>query len=141
MYYDALTTAAVAHECQVLVGGRVQQVVQVDEWGVGLEIYAPPQSPPYHSQGGLRGGAGRRYNLLATAHPQHARVHLTETKLRRGVEVPSPLLLLLRKHVRGGRVTAVRWPQFERILEIEVEAATQRRTEEARRGTERNKSH
>ena len=29
MYFDALTTAAVAHECQVLVGGRVQQVVQV----------------------------------------------------------------------------------------------------------------
>jgi predicted ribosome quality control (RQC) complex YloA/Tae2 family protein len=48
-------------------------------------------------------------------------VHLTETKLRRGVETPSPLLLLLRKHVRGGRVTAVRWPQFERILEIEFE--------------------
>jgi len=106
MYFDALTTAAVAHECQVLVGGRVQQVVQVDEWGIGLEIYA-----------------GQRYNLLATAHPQHARVHLTDTKLRRGVEAPSPLLLLLRKHVRGGRVMAVRWPQFERILEIEVEAS------------------
>jgi predicted ribosome quality control (RQC) complex YloA/Tae2 family protein len=61
---------------------------------------------------------------LATAHPQHARVHLTQTKLRRGVEVPSPLLLLLRKHVRGGRVTAVRWPQFERILEIKFENET-----------------
>ena len=46
--------------------------------------------------------------------------HLTEVKPRRGVELPSPLLLLLRKHVRGARIAAVRNPPFERILEIEM---------------------
>jgi predicted ribosome quality control (RQC) complex YloA/Tae2 family protein len=85
----------------------VQQVVQIDEWSVGFEIYA---------------GQRRQY-LLASAHPQQSRVHLTEAKLRRGVEAPSPLLLLLRKHARGARIVAVRNPPFERIVEIEIESA------------------
>jgi predicted ribosome quality control (RQC) complex YloA/Tae2 family protein len=104
MFFDALTAAAVTDECRALVGGRVQDIVQVDEWSIGLEIYA---------------GRRRRY-LLASAHPQHSRVHLTETKLRRGVDTPSPLLLLLRKHSRAGRVVAVHNPEFERILEMEI---------------------
>ena len=63
MVYDALTTAAVAHECQVLVGGRVQQVVQIDEWGIGFAIYvsASTHADPGQAQG------GRRVYLLATA--------------------------------------------------------------------------
>jgi predicted ribosome quality control (RQC) complex YloA/Tae2 family protein len=85
----------------------VQQVVQVDEWSIGFEIYARQ----------------RRHYLLASADPQQSRVHLTGAKLRRGVETPSPLLLLLRKHVRGGRVLAVRNPPFERIVEIEIKSA------------------
>jgi predicted ribosome quality control (RQC) complex YloA/Tae2 family protein len=108
VYYDALTTAAIADECRrTLCGGRVQQVLQVDELSVGLEIYA----------------AHKRHYLLASAHSRHSRVHLTQTKLRRGVETPVPLILLLRKYVRGGRVAAVRHPPFERILHLEVESA------------------
>ena len=29
MYFDALTTAAVADECRALVGGRIQEILQV----------------------------------------------------------------------------------------------------------------
>ena len=119
MYFDALTTAATADECRALVGGRVQEVVQVDEWSIGLEIYA---------------GQRRQY-LVASAHPQRSRVHLTETKLRRGVEMPSPLLLLLRKHVRGGHILAVRNPEFERILEVQVGAPPQSPPSEREGGT------
>jgi predicted ribosome quality control (RQC) complex YloA/Tae2 family protein len=110
MYFDALTAAAVADECRALVGGRVQEVVQVDEWSVGLEIYA----------------GGQRHYLLASAHPQRSRVHLTQAKLRRGVDTPSPLLLLLRKYVRGGRIVAVHNPEFERTLEVEIDAPSPR---------------
>jgi predicted ribosome quality control (RQC) complex YloA/Tae2 family protein len=113
MYFDALTAAAVSDQLRSsLCGGRVQQVVQVDEWSIALEVYA---------------GHERTY-VLASAHPQHSRVHPVGEKLRRGVEAPSPLLLLLRKYVRGGRIAAVRHPEFERIVELEIESAEGRCT-------------
>ena len=108
MYFDALTTAAVADECRQKVGGgRVQQVVQVGERTVGFEVYA-------HQ---------KRLTLIASAHAQHSRACLSGVKPRRGVDTPSPLLLLLRKYVRGGRIVAVRHPPFERILHLEIEGA------------------
>jgi predicted ribosome quality control (RQC) complex YloA/Tae2 family protein len=105
VYYDALTTAAVADELRTtLVGGRVQEVIHVDDLTLGLEIYAQH----------------RRQYLIASAHARESRVHLTEIKVRRGVDAPVPLLLLLRKHVRGGRIADVRQPPFERILHLDV---------------------
>jgi predicted ribosome quality control (RQC) complex YloA/Tae2 family protein len=103
MYFDALTSAAIADECRALVGGRVQEVVQVDGWTVGLEVYAQQS----------------RQHLVASAHPQHSRLQLTETRLRRGVDVPTALLLLLRKYVRDGRIVSVQNPEFERIVRLE----------------------
>jgi len=105
MYFDALTTAAVADELQSkILGGRVQEALLLDELSIGLEIYAQ----------------GRRHYLLASAHPQHDRVHLVEQKLRRGPDATSPLLLMLCKYVRGGRVADVQQPPFERILRLRL---------------------
>ena len=102
MYYDALTTAAVADELRrKVLDGRVQRVVQVDPLSLGLEIFA-----------------GERHQLLASADPRYPRLHLVTTKLRRGVEQPTPLLLLARKYVDGARLTAVEQPPFERILAL-----------------------
>ncbi len=103
MYTDALTVAALAQELRETVeGGRVQDVLGVDDLSVGFEIY----------------GQGRRRYLLASAHPTLARAHLTDTHLRRGVESAGPLLLLLRKWARGGRLERVEQPAFERILRL-----------------------
>lgn len=105
MYYDALTTAAVADELRsTLTGGRLQEIVHVDELTLGFEIYAQQ----------------RRQYLVASADARQARVHLTETKVRRGVEAPVPLLMLLRKHARGGLISGVRQPLFERILHLDI---------------------
>jgi len=106
MYFDALTMAAVADELRTqILGGRVQTVLLPDDLSIGMEVYA-------HGE--------RRY-LLASAHPEHARVHLAGEKLRRGVETPSPLLLLLRKYIHGGRVAAIEQPPFERALHVAVQ--------------------
>jgi len=106
VYFDALTMAAVADELrEKILGGRVQKVLLPDDLSVGLEVYSH----------------GRRHYLLASAHPQHARVHLVGERLRRGVEKPTPLLLLLRKYVRHGRIAAIEQPSLERVLRIEVE--------------------
>lgn len=101
MYFDTLTISAVADELRArIVGGRVQHVVLPDELSVALEIYA----------------GGERHYLLASADARLARVHLLREKPRRGVDVASPLLLLLRKYVRGGHLIDVLQPPWERIL-------------------------
>ncbi|HID62667.1 MAG TPA: fibronectin/fibrinogen-binding protein [Anaerolineae bacterium] len=103
MYFDALTMAAVADELrEKILGGRVQKVLLPAPLSLGLEIYA-------HRE---------RHYLLASAHTQAARVHLAGTKLRRGVETPTPLLLLLRKYARGARIDRLEQPPFERVLHI-----------------------
>ncbi len=105
MYFDALTLAAVASDLQhTICGGRIQRVWLPAQHSIALEIYAQQQ----------------RHYLIASAHPQHARVHLTMRKPSRGVEQPTPLLLLLRKYVQGGRVAAVENPALERILLLSI---------------------
>jgi len=103
MYFDALTIAAITAELRAeLLDGRVQQVLLPDRLSVAMEIYA-------HGQ--------RRY-LFASAHPQTARIHLLSAKPRRGVNGVTPLLLLLRKYVRGARLAELRQPPAERILHL-----------------------
>ena len=103
MYFDTLTTAAVAAELrQTIVGGRVQKVLLPGELSVGLEVYAH----------------GQRHYLLACARPRAARVCLVGDKPRRGVESPTPLLLLLRNHIRVALLAAVEQPPLERILHL-----------------------
>ncbi len=99
--FDAWVTAAIADELRATcLGGRVQEVIQPDEHTLALEIYA-------HRR--------RRY-LVLSAHPQWSRVHLVSTKPRRGLTAPTPLLLLMRKWVRGARLDAVEQTPFERVL-------------------------
>ncbi len=107
MYFDSLTVAAVADELRhKLLNGRVQRVVQVDRHSLGLEIFA-----------------GERFQLLATAEPQHPRIYLTDFQVRRGVETVAPLLLLARKHLDGARLAGVEQPPFERLLRLEFSGA------------------
>jgi len=100
---DAIAVAAIADELKRLVlGGRVQKVVQADELTFGIELYA------HHE---------RRW-LLLSADPQHARVHLAGEKVGRAGELVSPLLLLLRKHLRHTRLLGVEQPGLERVLAL-----------------------
>jgi predicted ribosome quality control (RQC) complex YloA/Tae2 family protein len=105
MYFDALTIAAVADELrETILGGRIQRVLQTGPLSIGLEIY----------------NRGQRHQLLASAHPQLARAHLVRARLTRGVEQDTPMLLLMRKYVLGGRVIAVEQPALERILLLSI---------------------
>jgi predicted ribosome quality control (RQC) complex YloA/Tae2 family protein len=106
MYLDAFTISALVDEfMDTLVGGRIQDVLDVDQTGIGLEIYANRQ---------------RRY-LYLSADQQTPRVHLLNDKLRRGLVKPTQLGLLFRRKVEGGIVSHVSQPPWERILQIEVQ--------------------
>jgi predicted ribosome quality control (RQC) complex YloA/Tae2 family protein len=101
MTFDGLTLAAMTGELQrKLVGARVQKVVQPDAVGVALELY----------------GQRSRAWLVLSADPQQPRLYLASEKPGRGVETPSPLLLLLRKHVEGLRLGEIAQPPGERIV-------------------------
>ena len=106
MYLDVFTISAMVDEfLDGLVGGRIQDSIDVDVTGLGLEIYANRQ---------------RRY-LYMSADMHAPRVHLVDEKLRRGIQQPKQIGLLFRRYVEGGIVTHISQPKWERILQIDVQ--------------------
>ena len=93
-----------------LLGGRIQDVVDVAPMSLGLEAYAQ----------------GKRQYLLLCADSQQPRVHLVASKLRRGTQKPTQLGLLFRRYVEGGRIAKISQPAWERLLEIDVEGESGR---------------
>ena len=103
--FDALTMRAVADELNsTIVGGRIQRVGLTDERTLVLEIFAH----------------GTRHQLLISDHPQAARIHLVAQRLTADAERVTPFLLLLRKHLRGGRMVGLAQPAFERTLSLSI---------------------
>lgn len=106
MPMDGLMLGFVARELeQKLTGGRVDRVQQPDKDEITLLI---------RSQ-------GENHRLLLCASASRARLHLT------GVQKPNPqeppmFCMLLRKHLQGGRIAAVRSVHGDRIVEIDIEA-------------------
>lgn len=106
MYLDVFTLSSLVDEfMDTLVGGRIQDAIDVDESGIGLEIYANHQ---------------RQY-LYMSADKTMPRIHLTGEKLRRGLTRPTQLGLLFRRYVEGGLITHVSQPDWERIIHIELQ--------------------
>jgi len=115
MHFDALTLACITAELQqALASGRVQQVLMPDAASIGFEIYANQH----------------RHYLAAITETRKSRVQLSTQKLRRGVEQPTPLLLLLRKYVRGALLTNIEQPEpTERVLSLAFEHPEQGATQ------------
>ena len=67
----------------------------------------------------FKGPEGNR-RLLLSANPSLPLAHLTENNKPAPLTAPN-FCMLLRKHLGGGRVLAVRQPSLERILEIQIE--------------------
>jgi predicted ribosome quality control (RQC) complex YloA/Tae2 family protein len=104
MNFDAFSTAAIAAELRtVILSGRVQRVVQINSLTYGFEIFIHPT----------------RYNLIISVEPQAPRLHLTAEKVRRGSGNETPLMLVLRKYMRGARLIRIEQPPYERILQFD----------------------
>ncbi|MCC6798767.1 MAG: NFACT family protein, partial [Anaerolineae bacterium] len=106
MYFDAVTIRALVTELDArLSGGRIQDSVQIDAASFGLEVYANRE----------------RHYLLLSADQRYPRVLLADEKMRRGVQKPSPLGLLLRRYAEGARIDAVRQPLWERLIVFTID--------------------
>ena len=63
---------------------------------------------------------GENRQLLLSATANCARAHLTTTRKNNPLEPPA-LCMLMRKHITGGRIAAIRQISCDRILEVEIE--------------------
>ena len=103
MQTDALTLAAVADELtQMALGARVEDVIQPTPQSIALLLY----------------GQGAKRWLVVSAHPQLARIHLAQNRPRKMVNEPPAFVMLLRKHLEGARLTTIRQPRWERVVEL-----------------------
>lgn len=105
MPMDGFTLGLIARELDAaLTGGRIDRVVQPERDELLLTI--------------RRDGANR--TLLLSASAGCARAHLTTVKKNSPLE-PFSLCMLMRKHLSGGRICAIRQAESDRILEIAVD--------------------
>jgi predicted ribosome quality control (RQC) complex YloA/Tae2 family protein len=110
MYVDAVTLAAVADEWRkLLVGGRIDKIIQPTEHTVALQCYAPGLE---EDQG------GKNRWIYLSAHPQLARAHITALKPQRIAHEPPSFVMLLRKYLEGTRIESIVQPEWERVIEI-----------------------
>ncbi|MCC7103774.1 MAG: NFACT family protein [Chloroflexi bacterium] len=111
MSFDALTLSAVRDELdQMALGSRVQRVAPVGPLQFVMELYA----------------AHRRLYLFCSVAGENARAALVRHWPARATDAVTPFLLLLRKHVRDGRVQAFEQPPFERVLRLRVSKLDER---------------
>ena len=103
MFVDALTLAAITDELQTLIGGaRVEDVIQPTPQAIAIQCWTGSRSPW----------------LYLSAHPQLARLHLTNEKPGKLALDPPPFVMLLRKYLEGCRIETVQQPRWERLVEI-----------------------
>ena len=111
MSFDTLAVTSLTRDLETaIVGGRVQKVRLIGESSVGLEIYA----------------RGRTCRLCIRASNKVPHALLSSKPLRRTTDRETPLLQLLRKYVRGGRVLAVSQPPLERIIVLQISSNPER---------------
>ncbi len=105
MALDGITVAALAAEFQnTLVGGRIARIAQPEEDEVLLTVKT------FHGQ----------KRLVLSANPSLPLTYLTDEN-KPGQKIAPGFLMLLRKHLAGGRILSVTQPGLERIIRIEVE--------------------
>jgi predicted ribosome quality control (RQC) complex YloA/Tae2 family protein len=105
MYLDAITLSALLDELlDEIVGGRIQDSVDIDDWTLGMEVYARQ----------------KRQYLILSADASAPRVYLVPDKVRRGTPKPSQMGLLIRRHVETGIIQHISQPLWERALHFDI---------------------
>lgn len=105
MSLDGIAIHAITDELShILVGGRVDKIQQPDATTVTLVIRQH----------------GTNLRLLLSAHPQTARIALTQGAKPNPAQPPL-FCMVLRKHLEGAKITAIRQVGWERIVHIVFE--------------------
>lgn len=109
MALDGITTAAIVHELKTtLLGGRIDKIHQP----TGDEIRMSVR------------GTGVVHKLLLCANSGNPRMHLTQNTKENPMTAPL-FCMVLRKHLAGGRIIDITQPNFERIIELNIESSNE----------------
>ena len=105
MSFDGMVTGAVAHQLSsLLTGGKIEKIYQPEADEIILNIHS-----------------GRdNHKLYISSNSSHARIHLIKETTSNPMN-PMGFCMLLRKHLQGGRITAIQQMDSERIVEISVD--------------------
>lgn len=104
MALDGAFLLYIANEIESLLGARVDKVQQPEKDEIDLTLRK-------------KGGGGR---LLLSASAAHPRIHLTRAAKENPFAAPM-FCMLLRKHLTGGKLRAVRQPGLERLLYLDFD--------------------
>ncbi len=105
MALDGITIRALTNELQKkLTGGRISKIVQPEADELQLTIRTQEKNE----------------RLLISAGASLPFVYLTEENMQAPMSAPN-FCMLLRKHISGGRITAITQPGLERIIEFSIE--------------------
>ena len=105
MALDAVAVKCLTGEInKAVTGGRIDKIHQPerDEIVLGIRTYA------------------EHFKLVLSAGSAHPRVHFTEVQKQNPITAPM-FCMLLRKHLGGSKITAVRQAGFERIIVFDAE--------------------
>ncbi len=107
MPFDGSVVYSIVHELNnKLLNGKIDKVYQPEKDELLIYVRSYKDS----------------YKLLLSASSTYPRVHLTEEN-KSNPTVPPSFCMLLRKHLLGGRIVSIRQPEFERIIEIDIDSA------------------
>jgi predicted ribosome quality control (RQC) complex YloA/Tae2 family protein len=113
MLFDSAMLAAIVREIAPLAGARVREI-----WmgrGTAAENESAEPRALFLQLGSPQNGA----TLLIDTHPQRARVHLVQQPPQGGA--PTPFSDVLRRTLRGARLTHIVQPDFDRTLHLRFE--------------------
>jgi len=106
MAFDTICVRKIILELsENIIGGKVDKIYQPEKDELLLNI---------------RTKCGN-FRLVLSASSNNARVHFTDTSKENPLTAPM-FCMLLRKHLTGGKIVNIKQPEFERIIEIDIES-------------------
>lgn len=106
MAFDTICVKKTVEELNsTIIGGRIEKIYlpEKDELMIAIRTL------------------GGNYKLVLSASANNARVHFTDFS-KENPKTPPMFCMLLRKHLTSGKITKVSQPNFERIIEIDIES-------------------
>lgn len=104
MSFDGIVTRKIVNELKKeILGGKIQKISQPSRYDLVLDIYS----------------MGKSYKLLVSANNNEARINFTNKKYE-NPEVPANFCMVLRKHLKQGKILDIRQVGLDRIVEISV---------------------
>ena len=105
MSFDGLVVSAIVQELNTLIPtGKIEKIYQPELDEINI----------------LFRSLGKNYRLLLSSHSNYPRAHLTNINKENPMSPPS-FCMLLRKNLTGGRIVSVSQPNFERIIQFDIE--------------------